>query len=64
MIKEEEDAAENPLTPEQLHQLGLIYRLILSWRKAYLGKAEIPRQPESMESTQQTERINSNESET
>lgn len=63
MINQEE-AAENPLTPEQLHQLGHIYRLILSWRRTHLSKPEIPLQPESTESTSHAEQINSNESET
>lgn len=63
MIKKEE-TTENPLTPEQLHQLGQIYRLILSWRRTHRDEAEIPRQPESTESLSHAERTNSNESET
>jgi hypothetical protein len=63
MIKKEE-VAENPLTPQQLHQLGQIYRLILSWRKERLSKVESPRQPEPTERSSHAEQIISTDSET
>lgn len=55
-----QEPKEVVLTPEQRRRLGQEYRLVISWRRKRINKAEKPSHHESTEGSSQSERINSN----